>query len=836
MNQLKKTPGGESFEISVARGSGGSGSARVAMNRPQRPLPSLTSSGPRRASVQDNTDGSVGGKRATPPNAAALSAAVVSVESDLDAATPVTSSFGFGVSPDGSDAQGPVELLSPSVPLSPTTAGQPLGQPSWTYTPPPNTQRTFYFPEDGLHFTSEFDSGNLIQVERVAANRYHLYSSPDCGNSSYQTNNRQWFHFAVRGATKGTVLQIQMIGLMVSKMYSFGWTPVAAVLPSRPVYSRFATKVVVNKLESAPATPGYPGLQYRPVSLSQQASEGGDEDDEGGKVRAEGSPGAAVAMNVGFEYRFDCDIPVDSQYPFGHPLCPCVYIASNHPYSFQRLQKSIALWQQTAQTDGVYLHREVLAVTLDGRPVDLLTITSRHGGSAEDQLEPCFADGVPISVLPSTVDSKCQTPCARPLTFPGKRYVLLTARVHPGEAPASHILQGCIDFLLDAKDPRAQVLLKSYVFVVVPMINPDGVVRGHSRADTTGQNLNRMYRNPDPMKHPAIYALRHAMLALQATGRLALYIDMHAHANKRGAFFFGNAMPAVDQVQNMLYAKLVSLNTPHLEFTSCNFSESNMFAMGKNGETKDGSSRVTIFQETGFVHSYTIETSYVTGVVQNAIAANPAIPGEEIDILPGTPSPKYNQATFADVGKALLVSLLDLNDENPASRLPQGPHRSLKGVTQWLQRQLVFEVFDWHRKQAALRSGLPTTSPLGGAATGGASLSGTNAGVNVETVTPLSLPLSAVASLDLLPSSGAITLKGNKTIPPTTMSKFDELVADMKRTQTANFNSGSGSSRSAPPLSRVASMTRGTARVSQTPTAQMPAMIKRTPSLRSSGR
>lgn len=51
-------------------------------------------------------------------------------------------------------------------------------------------------------------------------------------------------------------------------------------------------------------------------------------------------------------------------------------------------------------------------------------------------------------------------------------------------------------------------LLNHFVVKVVPMLNPDGVARGHFRFDTLGQNLNRHYEDPDPLKQPAIYAVR----------------------------------------------------------------------------------------------------------------------------------------------------------------------------------------------------------------------------------------------------------------------------------------------------------------------------------------
>ncbi|KAH8620887.1 hypothetical protein ERJ75_000016700 [Trypanosoma vivax] len=215
------------------------------------------------------------------------------------------------------------------------------------------------------------------------------------------------------------------------------------------------------------------------------------------------------------------------------------------------------------------------------------------------------------------------------------------------------------------------------------MINPDGVYRGHSRADTDGANLNRAYREPSKIRHPAPYHIKSMLQSVTAVkGRLALFIDMHAHANKRGMFFYGNSMEAPELLQSLLYSKLVALNTPYFEFQSGNFSEANMFATGKTGEGRDNSSRVTLFQETGNIHCYTIEASHVVGNSLNGVAAILSSQLEEPEVSQGTPCPRYTVPIFCDVGKNLLVALLDLKGWNPVSRLPSTPFHTTKDSCQ----------------------------------------------------------------------------------------------------------------------------------------------------------
>jgi len=228
----------------------------------------------------------------------------------------------------------------------------------------------------------------------------------------------------------------------------------------------------------------------------------------------------------------------------------------------------------------------------------------------------------------------------------------------------------------------------NYVIKMLPMINPDGVFRGCYRSDTLGANLNRYYDEPDEKLHPTIFAAKELMLQLTNRGVLKNYIDLHAHATRRGCFLYGNAIPDVEQqIENVLYARLVALNTPHFDFDGCNFTAFNMKAKDKrDGLSKEGSGRVVMFKETGLVHSYVLECNYNTGrtvnTVPNCDTDDPrASPGRHAD---KKGPPKYTPDIYGGVGKALAVAILDQRGLNPWSRLPNSHAQCLENLRTWV--------------------------------------------------------------------------------------------------------------------------------------------------------
>lgn len=66
----------------------------------------------------------------------------------------------------------------------------------------------------------------------------------------------------------------------------------------------------------------------------------------------------------------------------------------------------------------------------------------------------------------------------------------------------------------------------------------------------------------------------------------------------------------------MLFPKLISLNSPHFDFTGCNFSEKNMYARDRrDGQSKEGSGRVAIYKALGIIHRWAKLRSHVAGRV-----------------------------------------------------------------------------------------------------------------------------------------------------------------------------------------------------------------------------
>ena len=116
----------------------------------------------------------------------------------------------------------------------------------------------------------------------------------------------------------------------------------------------------------------------------------------------------------------------------------------------------------------------------------------------------------------------------------------MIGRQHPGESNGSHVIKGSIEALL-SDDPFSVSLMEHCEFVVIPMLNPDGVVAGNFRTSLYGKDLNRLFRTKDTTLLPEVEMARTVFTELHETykKKLLLFLDYHGHSTRKNAFVLG---------------------------------------------------------------------------------------------------------------------------------------------------------------------------------------------------------------------------------------------------------------------------------------------------------
>lgn len=68
----------------------------------------------------------------------------------------------------------------------------------------------------------------------------------------------------------------------------------------------------------------------------------------------------------------------------------------------------------------------------------------------------------------------------------------MTSRIHPSETVSSYVIEDVIKgimLFLASENEVAARLRDSFIFKIVPMVNPDGVIHGHSRTNISGRDI-----------------------------------------------------------------------------------------------------------------------------------------------------------------------------------------------------------------------------------------------------------------------------------------------------------------------------------------------------------
>eukprot|EP00929_Paragymnodinium_shiwhaense_P080019 TRINITY_DN41709_c0_g1_i1.p1 TRINITY_DN41709_c0_g1~~TRINITY_DN41709_c0_g1_i1.p1 ORF type:complete len:1670 (+),score=248.12 TRINITY_DN41709_c0_g1_i1:174-5183(+) len=285
---------------------------------------------------------------------------------------------------------------------------------------------------------------------------------------------------------------------------------------------------------------GCTGVQYYPNSQKRNVASG--------KAGEGGSTYRTLEFSYTFEHQDDT-----------------VFFAYHYPYTYSYLREFLDELCKNPKCKKL-IKRQTLCQSVAGVPCEVLEVTDPRANAV------------------------VQPGCARPVA-------VVTARVHPGEANSSWMMQGFLQFICSSL-PEAKALRADCVWIIIPMLCPDGVIYGNYRCGLAGVDMNRVFSRPHKRLHPEIYGLKEYLKGRQ----VHIYLDFHGHSKKEGIFLYGGHSAGAERNAHIrLLPKLCGVASTDFKYKGCDFSVT---------DSKRTTARLVAFLEFGVIQAYTVEASF----------------------------------------------------------------------------------------------------------------------------------------------------------------------------------------------------------------------------------
>ena len=398
--------------------------------------------------------------------------------------------------------------------------------------------------DNTLIFESRFESGNLLCAFRTEdENSYQLYLQNDTNTTGYI----QWFFFRVSNTKKGRKVNFNIINMLRKKcIYSHG-------LKIMTYSTMAAMKENIGWHRAGMNTMYYPNNLYVYNNNNN------------------GSKRNLHSLSFDYEFKYDNDV---------------VYFANSIPYFYSKLMKQLNYYELNEEKYP-YFQRKTLATTLGGNDLDMFTINSMYDIYKNGPMSIIMPKAKNYLSLKKNITGNNNTKQSMndSKIIDDRQAVIIIARQHPGETVGSFVIQGCIDFLMGNSE-EAKKLREIYLFKIVPMMNPDGVLVGNSRTSFAGCDLNRRWGKPNEIIHPEVYFTKNMILKLTLQRNIAFIIDCHGHFGTFNSLFYCNYKD--DRRTCRLFPYLCSHISKIISF------QQSTFAMPK---FKLNTERITLFNE-----------------------------------------------------------------------------------------------------------------------------------------------------------------------------------------------------------------------------------------------
>jgi predicted deacylase len=115
---------------------------------------------------------------------------------------------------------------------------------------------------------------------------------------------------------------------------------------------------------------------------------------------------------------------------------------------------------------------------------------------------------------------------------PRPEIIMLLGRQHPPEVSGAFAMRSFIETVMSDSE-LAREFRSRFSVIIIPLLNPDGVVHGHWRHNVNGVDLNRDW---GPFSQPETQSVAQLLAAMEQTG-LELKLMLDFHSTKSSLFF-----------------------------------------------------------------------------------------------------------------------------------------------------------------------------------------------------------------------------------------------------------------------------------------------------------
>lgn len=155
----------------------------------------------------------------------------------------------------------------------------------------------------------------------------------------------------------------------------------------------------------------------------------------------------------------------------------------------------------------IILERESLTTTKEGNRLDVVFISSMKNLNAKDRVK---MQGIMFPKLKKD-----------------KQIIVIMARTHAYESISSMVARQMIQYLL-SPHKEAIELMKRYLFVFLPMINPDGVKLGMNIVDGSGNDFETVFPTATANNSAECLEVKGLISTLASTGKLRGFFNLRS--------------------------------------------------------------------------------------------------------------------------------------------------------------------------------------------------------------------------------------------------------------------------------------------------------------------